>query len=344
MPRVERLGPLATVIVVSVAAHSIPPPSDTTAHGLKTTHAVGYYDATLQRVVLVGSAVDPRVGDRDHVWSWAGAGWESITLDGPSARSNAAAAYDAGRGIAVVSGGARYAADSAFVVISDTWEGPSGKWHPFSGTDIEPRDHQAMVYDAGRDALLMFGGIPAKRSEPWPSDTRELRPEGWVRVATEVRHRVLEPHSPMTRCVGRSCCLVGLGPHRDQARTSPSSTTPGSGRPVAGGSWRWTGPRALCPWDGIRRTGRLVLLYSGAAAHRNAPLTDMWQWDGKRWTEIRSRSRRLDIVISRSWFTIALVRTCCMAASSRDPRTTPGSGMGVAGRSAATSGTRPGHR
>jgi hypothetical protein len=31
----------------------------------------------------------------------------------------------------------------------------------------------------------------------------------------------------------------------------------------------------------------VVLLYSGAAAHRDAPLSDMWQWDGTRWTEIR---------------------------------------------------------
>ena len=31
----------------------------------------------------------------------------------------------------------------------------------------------------------------------------------------------------------------------------------------------------------------VVLLYSGAAAHRNAPLSDMWQWDGRRWTEIQ---------------------------------------------------------
>jgi len=30
----------------------------------------------------------------------------------------------------------------------------------------------------------------------------------------------------------------------------------------------------------------VVLLYSGATAHRDAPLTAMWQWDGSRWTEI----------------------------------------------------------
>jgi hypothetical protein len=31
----------------------------------------------------------------------------------------------------------------------------------------------------------------------------------------------------------------------------------------------------------------IVLLYSGAAAHSGAPLSDMWQWDGFLWTEIQ---------------------------------------------------------
>ena len=35
----------------------------------------------------------------------------------------------------------------------------------------------------------------------------------------------------------------------------------------------------------------VVLLYSGSAAHRGAPLTDMWQWDGSLWTEIRLTGR-----------------------------------------------------
>ena len=30
----------------------------------------------------------------------------------------------------------------------------------------------------------------------------------------------------------------------------------------------------------------VVLLYGGAAAHRGAPLHDLWQWDGTRWTGI----------------------------------------------------------
>ena len=63
-------------------------------------------------------------------------------------------------------------------------------------------------------------------------------------------------------------------------------------------TWTWDGGRWHKAADGGPR-GRyahgmvfderagVVLLYSGAAAHRDAPLTDMWQWDGARWSEIR---------------------------------------------------------
>ena len=47
------------------------------------------------------------------------------------------------------------------------------------------------------------------------------------------------------------------------------------------------GPRARYAHGMVfdERAG-VVLLYSGAAAHRDAPLNDMWQWDGTRWTEV----------------------------------------------------------
>jgi hypothetical protein len=76
------------------------------------------------------------------------------------------------------------------------------------------------------------------------------------------------------------------------------------GAPGADGSqqflddtWTWDGAR----WTRVATGGPrgryahamvfdekagVVLLYGGAAAHRNAPLSDMWRWDGTRWTEI----------------------------------------------------------
>src|SRR5207342_1645511 len=57
------------------------------------------------------------------------------------------------------------------------------------------------------------------------------------------------------------------------------------------GRWRKatdTGPRGRYAHAMVfdERAG-VVLLYGGAAAHRDAPLSDMWQWDGASWREIQ---------------------------------------------------------
>jgi hypothetical protein len=137
-----------------------------TTRGLRTNHAVGYYDPVLRRVVLIGSAAQPRAADRDQVWSWSGSRWDVVTDQGPPARSNAGAAYDVRRRRGVVAGGARSVNDSTYEIIAASWEGDSSGWRPIGGTDIDPRDHQAMVFDETRGVVLMFGGIPAIRSSP----------------------------------------------------------------------------------------------------------------------------------------------------------------------------------
>ncbi len=279
----QRLHLAVTVVALVAAAATAP-----STQAPRTNHAVGFYDPTVRRVVLVGGAAQARVADRDHVWSWTGTSWELVTSSGPSARGNASAAYDARRRVAVVTGGARRAAnDSAFEVIGETWEGRPSGWRRISGADIEPRDHHSMVYDEGRRTVLMFGGILANRPATWPTDTWELRQDGWARIATE---------GP----VSRSRTALAYDNVRRQVVLFGGVGAP----PPAGGdqrffndTWVWEnaswrrvaegGPPARYAHGMVfdERAG-VVLLYSGAAAHSNAPLTDMWQWDGTRWTEI----------------------------------------------------------
>jgi hypothetical protein len=78
---------------------------------------------------------------------------------------------------------------------------------------------------------------------------------------------------------------------------------PGPNQPQTflGDTWIWqnrqwrraadSGPRGRYAHGMVfdERAG-VVWLYSGAGAHRDAPLEDMWQWDGQRWTEIRLSS------------------------------------------------------
>ena len=180
----------ALTLVTAVNAVAQTPISDRSApangRGPEAVRAVGFYDATLRRVVLIGGAHEARAGVRDRVWSWTGSRWELVTDSGPPGRGNAGAAYDTRRGVAVVAGGARRAAhDTTFEVVSETWESTRSGWRRISGTDVTPRDHHSLVYAEDRRTVLMFGGILAHRSAPWPSDTWELRENGWTRVATE---------------------------------------------------------------------------------------------------------------------------------------------------------------
>ena len=277
---------LALAGVCSLAAQ--PTPTDrrrTSDAGPRTDHAVGFYDSQLQRVVLVGGPGDPKHGDRDKVWSWSGTRWELVTDAGPLSRVNAGAAYDARRGRAVVSGGSRKGDDGrTWEVVGDSWEGTRSGWRRLA--DITPRDHHSLVEDS-LGSVLMFGGIPADRSGPWPSDTWQLQDDAWTRVATE---------GPTGR--GRTA-LAYDSKRQHVVLFGGVSAPPGPNQPQTffDDTWIWESGRWRKAGEGGPR-GRyahgmafderagVVLLYSGAAAHRDAPLSDMWQWDGSRWSEV----------------------------------------------------------
>jgi hypothetical protein len=249
-------------------------------------HAVGYYDSRLQRVVMVAGAEAARAGEHDRVFSWSGARWELVTDSGPPSRGNAGAAYDAQRAMAVVTGGGRYKANSsAFETIAQTWIGPVAGWQRISGTEIVARDHNALVYDEARGHVITFGGMLADRS--WPGDTWELRADGWTRIAT---------HGPASRA---RTALAYDNVRRHVVLFGGVGAQPGPGQPqpffndtwaFENGTWRKLadgGPRARYAHGmAFDERAGVLLLYSGAAAHRDAPLSDMWRWDGNSWIEI----------------------------------------------------------
>ena len=278
---------VALVLAAGVGAQAQPPTADApVTNGPRTDHALGAYDVRLRRVILIGGAGNPVSDQRDHVWSWDGLGWELVSDAGPPGRVNAGAAYDSARGKVVVTGGSRKtsSSDESWEVVGDSWEGDRYGWRRLA--DIVPRDHQSMA-ESGRGSLLMFGGIPAVRSGPWPNDTWELQGDAWRRVATG---------GPVAR--GRAG-MVYDGKRKEVVLFGGVSAPSGSDehQVFMNDTWIWDGERwKQAAGNGPRgryahgmvfdeRNG-VVLLYGGAAAHRDAPLRDMWQWDGTRWTEI----------------------------------------------------------
>jgi hypothetical protein len=252
----------------------------------RTNHAVGAYDARLQRVVLIGAEGDPTSGQHDLVWSWSGTRWDHEGVAGPPARVNASAAFDSNRRALIVTGGSRKSADDGtWQVIGDSWEGDARGWRPLA--DIAPRDHHALVED-GRGGVLMFGGIPAERSAAWPADTWVLDGTTWRRVATS---------GPSAR--GRTALAYDSKRHLVILFGGVSAPSPGQSGPqiFMGDTWTWNGtewkqatangPRGRYAHGMVydERAG-VVWLYSGAAAHSGAPLSDMWRWDGSTWTEV----------------------------------------------------------
>jgi hypothetical protein len=93
-----------------------------TADGPRTDHALGVYDARLQRLLLIGGAGDPGPGNDDRVWSWIGTRWELMTDAGPPGRVNAGAAYDVRGARTIVAGG--QGSDRA---------SPAGRWWGTAG-------------------------------------------------------------------------------------------------------------------------------------------------------------------------------------------------------------------
>jgi hypothetical protein len=277
------LLPLALVAIVHAADRM--PRVRADARAPETDHAVGFYDPQVRRVMLIGGAGDPTPRDRDAVWSWSGAGWILVTKAGPIGRTNAGAAYATARGKGIVAGGARKTADgTAWTSVGDSWEGDKGGWR--QAADMPPRDHHALVED-GRGGVLMFGGVPGDRSAPWPTDTWRLDDGRWRRVATDgpaPRARTAMAYDARR---GEVVLFGGVGApsHADQSQPFFADTWIWNGRAwrkaaVAGPPGRYAHAMAF-----DERAGA-VLLYSGAAAHKDAPLTDMWQWNGERWTKI----------------------------------------------------------
>ena len=131
------------------------------------------FDAGRGQTVLFGGAqYNPPTGYHDDTWLYDGSQWQPgpAAPPGLTARIGSAMAYDAGRALLVLFGGAEPS-----VARNDTWLDDGSGWvaGPAAPPALTPRNCVPMAYDASRARIVIYGSNST-------SDTWELDASGWM--------------------------------------------------------------------------------------------------------------------------------------------------------------------
>ncbi len=108
--------------------------------------------------------------------------WTQKQDIGPRGRYQHAMAYDGARARVVLFGGNDLQVDTP--AFSDTWEWDGQIWIQVSDIGPPPRERHAMAYDAGRQRLVLFGGLAGSGENLITlADTWEWNGEYWTQVS-----------------------------------------------------------------------------------------------------------------------------------------------------------------
>jgi hypothetical protein len=254
-------------------------------------------DATLQppKITQAAAAFAPRHGRAlmfgglaagvtlDVTWAWTTGGWQKLaTTTRPPGSRNAGLAYDEGRDRFVMFGGAN---------ISDTqrtWELDGTDWTEKLGPQPPARTSPSMTYDGGRGVVLLFGGQPSSAT---------VHDDFWSWNGTTWAELTPTPSPP-----GRSHAALGYDPVRDRVVMFGGQVT------IAGyldDTWEWDGSAwsQREPEGGVRPAPRggarfvfhplrqRMWLHGGNSFANLQYFSDVWEWDGVRWTLLHDDPR-----------------------------------------------------
>lgn len=196
---------------------------------------------------------------------------EKIPLAEPSPRSGPAMAYDSGRGVMVLFGGAICCGPS----LADTWERVGTAWvERHSTTSPSPRNGHAMAYDAARGVTVLFGGGD-NLADTWEWDGMD-----WLQRTPSTSPPGRTGHVLVYDSVrGVTVLFGGANSNGDLNDTWEYDGTTWTQRSLA----TTPSPRfsAAAAFDSTRG---LVTLFGGRNASCDACLNDTWEWDGTDWT------------------------------------------------------------
>jgi hypothetical protein len=232
------------------------------------------YDASRQRVVLFGGAVES--GQFGDTWEWDGTRWTQVATTGPSARAGMQLAYDERRRVIVGFGGYDQAAGR---LLGDTWTWNGTTWTEASRSGPTPRTHHTLAHDSARGRVVLFGGnttAAPPTTDGLVAETWEWDGAAWSRMDRPGPSR--RDHHGMAHDAARRQTLVFGG------------WTGG----FVGDTWLWDGVR----WQAASGPGpsarggvpsltydshrERVVLFGGWGD--SGALADVWEWDGRQWT------------------------------------------------------------
>lgn len=239
--------------------------------GARSGHAMAF-DAARGRLVLFGGHTWSPAQNVNDTWEWDGASWTSLTpARSPSARVDAAMAYDPNR--------QRVLLFSGELAPADTWEWDGTTWTTVTPAGGSPsaRSSARMVFDANRNRIMMFGGetgMSVYSQEAW-----EWTGSAWNPLAQGA-----------TIPTARSGQAMAFDARRGE--TIMFGGLPGG--TALGDTWRWSGagwkdvtsnglfPPQRYNMAVAQDTGRgRTVVFGGTST--SGRLADTWEWDGVVW-------------------------------------------------------------
>jgi dienelactone hydrolase len=143
----------------------------------RATHRM-VFDSRRGRIVMFGGW--GANGLLDDTWAWDGREWSRIAEAGPAPRFATRMAYDSGRDRIVLFGGRGSTGAGGGADFGDTWEFDGTRWNHLETAGPAIRNVHAMVYDAQRRQVLVFGGFNSPRRF---DDLWAWEPAGWRQLA-----------------------------------------------------------------------------------------------------------------------------------------------------------------
>jgi hypothetical protein len=276
------------------------------------------YDHARERLILVTTDYGGSISTQ--TWEWDGSTWANHASAVPR-RGRPALAYDAARQRLVMFGGWDPSTGSR---TAETWEWDGARWELRTPpTSPSPREAHAMVYDAARRRVVMFGGGDPIGDELWEWDgfdwqqrTPTLRPPArWAHALAydSARQRVVL-YGGTTGYMSLSDTWEWDGaawtqhfPAFDPGARFAHAMTYDVRRQrtvLMGGSASQFTPTEVFEWDGTNWTARPALPEpptQGAVGHVLAydetrqrvvlvggstrAVADVWEWDGTIWSQ-----------------------------------------------------------